>query len=203
VTILFLIGTYAYDRNEPGPTFGLTALGCTALAAWLTGAVLAGEPPAQHEMASVALGGRRALDLLLVVAVALLLTVLFVGYPLLLSATVIPHEFAPRPKPHDIEAAILAQLCCGFLGGALGVLFAPPRVTRRATAAAAVASTLLALIALSRPLHALGGPAALAQQLTKAHAGTIRPGVVPAALSCLALAAAALLGAARWAERSG
>jgi hypothetical protein len=170
VTLLMLIGTYAYARNEPGATFGLTALACTALAAWLVGAVLAGEPGPQGDMATTALGGRRTLDLLLVALVALALTVLFIGFPLALRQLAVPNLFEPAARPGDVAGAVLAHLCCSALGGALGVL---------------------------------GGPAAVAQTLSDAAAGTVDGAELDAALSCLALAAASLGAAGWWTRRFG
>ena len=57
--LFLVIGVFFYPRNEVGATWGLTALLSCGLAAWLVGAVLAGEPPAQADMATAALGGRR------------------------------------------------------------------------------------------------------------------------------------------------
>jgi hypothetical protein len=42
-----------------------------------------------------------------------------------------------RPRPADVLAAAAGHLCCAALGGAIAVLYAPPRVARPATAAAA------------------------------------------------------------------
>ncbi|HEX4345045.1 MAG TPA: hypothetical protein VHZ31_05740 [Solirubrobacteraceae bacterium] len=60
--VFWVVGIYSYEHNEVGQTFGLTALLCCALDAWLVAAILAGEPAAQADMASAALGGdvRRA-----------------------------------------------------------------------------------------------------------------------------------------------
>lgn len=101
-TLFAVIGTYAYRRNEPGASFAVTSLMACALAAWTTGAVLAGEPAPQHEMATAALGGRRArtgLDVLLVTAVATVLTAVFIAYPLALVALGIEDEFDPHVRP--------------------------------------------------------------------------------------------------------
>jgi hypothetical protein len=103
----------------------------------------------------------------------------------------------------DVVAAVLAHLCCGGLGGAIGILFAPPRLTRRATAIAAVVAALLLLVAVSAALGPVGGPVAVAQALTDARAGTVGGGVLLAGASCLVLAGAAVVGATRWAARSG
>ena len=103
----------------------------------------------------------------------------------------------------DVATGVLGHLCCGAVGGAIGVLFAPPRLTRRATAIAAVIAALLALVAISAVLGPVGGPVAVAQAQTDAPAGTVSGGVLVACASCLVLAAAAVAGANRWAARSG
>ena len=55
ITLFCVTGVFAYPHNEVGGTWGPTALLCCALAAWLVGAMLAGEPDAQADMATVAL----------------------------------------------------------------------------------------------------------------------------------------------------
>jgi hypothetical protein len=207
VSLLALIGTYAYRRNELGPTWGLTALLCCALGAWLVGAVLAGEPPAQAEMATAALGGRRertGLDVLLVLLVALALAALFLAYPLLLDAALGGAPLLePAPRVVDVAAAAAGQLFSAGLGGAIAVLYAPPRVARRATTAAAVLATLVALVAVSGPLGPVGGPAAVADALGPGRPAAAAGGLALACLSCAALAAAAVAGGDWWAPRSG
>ena len=170
------------------------------LAAWLAGAVLAGEPRAQADMTTAAVGGLRGrgrLDVVLVAAVATVLAVLFVGYPLLSTALGRAHVFDRAPRPGDVIAALLAQLACGALGAALAVLFAPPRLVRRASAIAAVLATLLALVPASTALGAAGGPVAVADALADDRRGA----EALACLSCLVLAAVALALARRWARR--
>jgi hypothetical protein len=184
----------------------VTALVACGLAAWAVGAVLAGEPDAQSDMATAALGGRRAragLEVMLVAAVAAVLTVVLVGYPLALVALGVPNEFRPAVQAGDVAAAVIGHLCCGAVGGAIGVLFSPPRLTRRATAIAAVIATLLLLVAVSAALGPVGGPVAVAQAESAAHAGAVTGGVLLACVSCLVLAAAVVAGATRWAARSG
>jgi hypothetical protein len=176
------------------------------LAAWAVGAVLAGEPDAQSDMATTALGGRGAragLEVMLVLAVAAGLTVVFVAYPLGLVAVGVGDEFDPAVRVGDVVAAALGHLSCAALGGAVGVLFAPPRLARRATAIAAVVAALLALVAVSAALGPVGGPVAYAQAETDAPAGAVTGAVVLACASCLVLAGALVAGAARWAARSG
>jgi hypothetical protein len=205
-SIFAVIGVFAYRQNEVGQTWGLTAVLSCGLAAWLVGAVLAGEPPAQADMATVALGGRRAramLELVPIGLAALWLTVAFLAYPLLTSPLGRPPMFEPSALPVDVAAATLAHLCCAILGGAVGVLFSPPRLTRRATAVAAVMAALLALVAISAPLGRAGGPVAVARALTDAPRGTVDGAELVACLSCLALAALTLTAASRWARRSG
>jgi hypothetical protein len=197
VTLFAVIGVFAQTRNPPGATWGLTSVLTCALAAWLTGAVLAGEPAPQAEMAGAALGGRRgraALERRLVGAAALAVGLTFVAYPLLLVALRV-EAFAPHATVADLPPALFAQLCGGVLGASVGVLFAPPRVTRRATAAAATGAALLALAALGHVL----GPVAMARALTDDPAGGGR--LVVTGASCLALSWLALLAADRWARR--
>jgi hypothetical protein len=204
---LFLaIGTYAYRKNEPGASFAATSLMAGGVAAWAVGAVLAGEPEPQHDMATAALGGRRArsgLEALLVGAVATALTVVFIGWPLALVAVGVPREFKPPVRAGDVVAGVVGHLCCAALGGAIGVLFAPPRVTRRATAIAAVLAALIALVAVSSLLGPVGGPLAFADAEADAASGAVTGAVLIACLSCLALAAAVLAAASRWAARAG
>jgi hypothetical protein len=69
-----------------------------------------------------------------------------------LVALGVPHEFGPAVPAGDVAAAVIGHLCCGAVGGAIGVLFSPPRLTRRATAIAAVIPTLLLLVAVSAAL---------------------------------------------------
>jgi hypothetical protein len=176
------------------------------LAAWTVGAVLAGEPEAQSDMATAALGGRRArvsLEVVLVAAVAVVLTVVFIAYPLVFVGLGADGLFEPSVRAGDVAAGVLGHLCCAAVGGAVGVLFAPPRLTRRATAIAAVIAALLALVAASAALGPVGGPVAVARAQTDAHSGTVSGGVLLACASCLLLAAAAVAGAERWARSSG
>jgi hypothetical protein len=204
-TLFAAIGTYAYRENEPRATFAVTALIACGLAAWAVGAVLAGEPDAQSDMATAALGGRgprAGLELTLVAAVAAVLTAVLIGYPLALVALGVPDEFKPSVRAGDVAAAVIGHLCCAAVGGAIGVLFSPPRLTRRATAIAAVIAALLVLVALSAALGPVGGPVAAAEAQTDARAGTVSGGVLLACLSCVVLAAAAVAGATRWAARS-
>jgi hypothetical protein len=176
------------------------------LAAWGAGAVLAGEPEPQHDMATAALGGRRArsgLEALLLAAVATALTAVFLVWPLALVATGVADEFHPDVRAGDVVAGVVGHLCCAALGGAIGVLFAPPRVTRRATAVAAVAGGLLVLVPVSSLLGPVGGPVAFAEAEADAASGAVTGAVLVAGLSCLVLAAAVLAAASRWAARAG
>jgi hypothetical protein len=204
---LFLaIGTYAYRKNEPGASFAVTSLMACGLGAWAVGAVLAGEPEPQHDMATAALGGRRArtgLEALLVGAAAIALTVVFLGWPLALVALGVPQEFKPAVRAGDVVAGVLGHLCCAALGGAIGVLFSPPRVTRRATAIAAALGTLIALVAAAGALGPVGGPLAFADAEADAAGGAVTGAALVACLSCLVLAAAVLAAASRWAARAG
>ena len=199
-SLFAVIGVFAYPRSEVGSTWGLTALFTCVLAAWLAGAVLAGEPRAQAEMTTAAVGGLRGrgrLDVVLVALVAVLLAALFVGYPLASAALGRAHVFDRAVRPGDVLAAVVAHLACGALGAAVAVLFAPPRLVRRASAIAAVLATLLALVPASAALGAAGGPVAVADTLADDRRGA----EALACLSCLVLAAAALALARRWARR--
>ena len=136
-------------------------------------------------------------------AVATGLTVVFVAYPLGLVAVGVGNEFDPAVKGGRCRRRGLGHLSCAALGGAVGVLFAPPRLTRRATAIAAVIAALLALVAVSAALGPVGGPVAFAQAETDAPAGSVTGAVLAACASCLVLAGALVGGATRWAARSG
>ncbi len=170
-----LVGTFAGARNEVGSTWALTALIGCGISAWLVGAVLAGEPPAQADIATVALGGRRGrmrLELVAVVGVAVGVAVAFVAYPLLLG--LFRDAVFVRPvQAGDVVAAFAGQLSCALLGGAVGLLFAPPRVQRRATAFAATTTALVALVAIASPLGDVGGPVAVAHALDGAANGAV------------------------------
>lgn len=177
-----------------------------ALSAWLVGAVLAAEPVAQAEMATVALGGRRGrarLDATLVVLVAGGQTAWLISYPLVARRLGYIDVFVPPPHAVDVFVAALAHLCSALVGGSLAVLFAPPRLTRRASAAAAVMATLLAIVAVSKPLGALGGPAAVAAALTDARLHTITARELVACASCLVLATALTTAGTLWANARG
>ena len=203
--VFVLIGVYASPRNEVGATFALTAVLSCALAAWLVGAVLAAEPRPQADMATAALGGQRGrvrLDGRLIMLVASGLTAAFVAYPLALD-TVVDRVFEAPVKAGDVVAATLAHLSCALLGGAIALLFAPPRVTRRATGIALVLAVLLGLVAISRPLGALGGPLAVAEALSDSAPGTVGGEVLLSCVTCVALAAGAAVAAPHWAARSG
>jgi hypothetical protein len=97
-----------------------------------------------------------------------------------------------------VAGAALVHVCCGILGGAVAVLFAPPRVTRRATATAAALASLLVLAGLGT----LAGPIAAAQAISDAPRGTVNGSELWACLTCLALAAAAFGVAAIWSRRA-
>jgi hypothetical protein len=207
-TLFAAIGVYAYPENEPRATFAVTALMACGLSAWAVGAVLAGEPEPQAEMASVALGGRSertGLEVMFVGAVSAGVTIVFLAYPLALVALGVPKVFSPPVQGDDIAAGVIAHLCCAALGGTVGVLYAPPRLTRRATAIAAVLATLLALIAAASVLGPVGGPVAVASALSDAGArsSALDGAVVVGCLSCLVLAAGAVAAADRWARRTG
>jgi hypothetical protein len=202
--VFWVVGIYSYPRNEVGQTFGLTALLCCALAAWLVGAILAGEPAAQADMASAALGGRRPraeMDLLLAVMVAAGLAVLFVGYPLLLTALGRSKTFAPHARAGDVAVALVSHLVCATLGGTIAILFGAPRIMRRATSAAAILTTLIVLVALSGRAGSVGGPASVAKAMSDARAGTLDGSEVVSWLGCAVLAAATLAVAEWWTRR--
>ena len=205
-SIFSVLGVFAYRENEVGQTWALTALLSCALAVWLVGAVLASEPAAQADMATVAIGGRgsrAAMELIPIGVAAGGLTVGFLALPLLTSPLVDPPMFKPPARPGDVAAAAVAHVCCAILGGAIAVLFSPPRLTRRPTAVAAAMSALLALVAISAPLGVVGGPVAVAHALTDAPPGNVDGPELAACLSCLALSALLLAGAYVWARRSG
>ena len=192
------IGVYAYRPNEVGRTFGLTAvLGC-GLAAWAAGAILAAEPTAQADMATVAMGGRRlGADALLAGALAVVVSTVLIAYPLLLG-TAVNGVFERPVRAGDVVAAAVAHLGCGALGAAVGILFGPPRVARRPTAAAAVAAALVALAAVPAV-----GPLAVARALSDAAPGRVPAALLAAAVACLAGAAVLLLAATALGRRSG
>ncbi|WCB93165.1 hypothetical protein DSM104299_01871 [Baekduia alba] len=192
--VFTVVGTYAGPRNEVGGAYGLTAAFAAALSAWLVGAILAVEPAAQADIATVAMGGRRGrerADALLIVAVAIALTVLFVGYPLVLGS-VVEHVFDRTPHAADLAGAVLAHLAAAAFGGAVGVAFAPPRVTRRATAAAATLGALLLLLAVGPSLGVFGGPVAAAQRLSEEPPRRLGGDELAATALCLLLTAAIL-----------
>ena len=160
-----MIGVYAYRDNDPGSSFGVTSLMACGLAAWAVGAVLAGEPDAQSDMATAALGGRGAragLEVMLVARRGGRPDHRVPRLPARPRRRRGRQRVRPRRAGGDVVAAGLGHLSCAALGGAVGVLFAPPRLTRRATAIAAVVAALLALVAVSAALGPVGGPVAFA-----------------------------------------
>jgi hypothetical protein len=200
VAYLFaLLGVYAYPDSEVGPTFAFTSLACCALTAWLVGALLWAEPAPQAEIATAALGGweRRArLEAAVVCVVAAVLSAGFLVFPTILG------RFDRPVQAGDVAAAALGHLSCGLLGGAIAVLYSPPRVTRPPTSAAAVLATLLALVALAGLLGGYGGPVWVAHGLYYGPAGAVDGTEVLASASCVALTAIALLAARRLLRRS-
>ena len=120
---------------------------------------------------------------------------LFIAYPLLTDPLGATAMFKPNPLPVDIVAAVLAHLACSILGGAIGVLFAPPRLQRPATAVAATGVALIVLAA------SQVGPIAVARGLSDAPRGTITAHELLGELTCLVLAGLLLAASVRWAER--
>jgi hypothetical protein len=203
VSLFLLIGVFADPHQSMGQAWGLSAVVCCALAALLVGAVLAGEPATQADMATVAIGGRARrsrLDLTLVAASSVGLTVAWLAYPLVLTRFR-PDLFTRPVQLGDVVGAGLALTACTVLGGALGVLFAPPRVSRRATAVAATLAALIVLVALSSALAWASGPVGVARALTDAAAGTVSIGEIGASLACLVLAGACVVAARAWTRR--
>lgn len=203
VLLFALVGTFADAHNEVGSTWALTALIGCGVSAWLVGAVLAGEPLPQADIATVALGGRGGrlrLELTAVAGAAVCVGVAFVVYPLLLG--LVRDELFIRPVQFgDVVAALAAQLSCALLGGMVGLLFAPPRVQRRATAFGATTLALVLLVAVASPFGDAGGPIAVAHALDGAAGGGVPAAELIGCLSCLALVAALALAAAGWTRR--
>jgi hypothetical protein len=203
-TVFALLGVFASQRNEVGSTWGLGAVMCCALAAWLVGSVLAGEPAAQADMAAVALGGRRQrayLDASFVVLVAVALTVCFLAVPLGMLALGIGQVFDRSIALGDVTAAAVALLSCAMFGGAVALVFGPPRVTRRATSVALVLGVLLVFAAASGSIGLVGGPVRVAKALSDAAPGQISGSELAACAGCLLLSALALAGSERWSRR--
>jgi hypothetical protein len=191
-------------RNEVGSTWALTSLMSGGLAAWLVVAVLSGEPEAQAEMTTVAIGGRRGrrhLEALLVGCVAALLTVAFIVYPLVLMKLFGRPVFNRSVGGSDLVAATVAHIGCAVLGGSIGVLFAPPRVKRRATAFAGITATLVVLASASPPNNLSAGPIALARVLEKAHGQVVTGALLLSSATCVLLGAAILSVAEVWTRR--
>ena len=196
-----LIGTFVGLHNEVGATWALTALMAGGVAAWFVVAVLAGEPEAQADITTAAVGGRRGqlgLGLVLVVCVSLLLTTMFIAYPLSLATLLDRPVFDPAATRSDVLAALLAHLACTLLGGTVGLLFAPPRVRRRATAFAAITATLLVLAAGPAPSDVRLGPIGVARALDRGNAHAEVGPTALAAATCLLMGCALLWVADRW-----
>jgi hypothetical protein len=204
VALFVLIGVFLDPRQDPGAAWGVTAaLGC-GVVALLVGSILGSEPAPQAEMATVALGDRgrrRRLDAVLVAVTGAGLSAAAIAYPLLLKLAR-PDEFDRHLRLGDVAGAAVVLLACTLLGGGLGVLFAPPRVTRRATAVAATVATVLALVAASGPLGWASGPAGAAEALSRAPAGRLTAHELAACLICVVLTGAAALLARWWSHRA-
>ena len=196
-TAFAAIGVYAYRPNEPHESFAVSAVLCCGLAAWLTGAVLLGEPRAQADMVTVAGRGRARPHAARRAAGGARrrgATVALVGYPLALGLFQ-SGVFVPAVTAGEIAAAVLGHLACGLLGGAVAVLLAPPRVVRPATRRRRGAAVLLEVAAIG----AVAGPGRrrCRRSTTRARARSSRRRPAAPALAAAALAAARALGRAR------
>jgi hypothetical protein len=201
-----VVGVFADRLNEVGASWGLTACLSCGLAAWIVGAVLDAEPPAQYEIATTAVGGtakRSIMDSWLIGMTSVLLTVMFVGYPLVLYGLGRADLFLRAPLTGDVVGAVIAHLSCAALGGTVGALLARPRTRSRAIATTATLAALLVLVATSKALGPIGGPLAVARALTDAHPGTITGPEVIASGSCVVLALLFSAIAPAWASRAG
>jgi hypothetical protein len=205
-TFFALLGVVASQRNEVGPTWGLAAVMCCALGAWLVGAVLAGEPPAQADMATVALGGRQKrvmLELAFVMLVAGVLTTAFLGVPLAMLAFNIGEAFDRPVALGDVASAAAALSSCTAFGGVVALALGPPRVMRRATSVGLVLAVLIVFAAAPGPLGILGGPVRVAKELSDADAGQLSGSELAACAGCLLLSGLALICAESWSRMSG
>ena len=202
--IFAAVGTYFYPNNPVGSSFASTSVLAVAAGAWLLLAILTAEPPAQADMATAAAGGlaRRSRGVIgLAVLAAIAMGASLVAYPVVLGLFQEEPVFTRRLRLGDVAAALASNALGALVGGAIGVLCAPPRVGRRANSAAAAIAMMLALVALSGPLGHLAGPIAAADALSSAPAGTITgrellTWAASLALTALLLTASAVLD--RW-----
>lgn len=191
-TAFVVIGVFADGYNLVGDTWGLTGIFAAGLACWLTLAILTSEPPTQAEMATVARGGhlpRLGAQLLLVAVEAAALAITFVAYPMLLDHIVSRPVFIRRVEGGDVLAALATNFTGAALGGAIGLLCAPPRIRRPPVSAGTALGLLLTMIPVSVALGDFGGPVAAARAMTRARAGHVPLDEPAAWLSTLALAA--------------
>ena len=158
-----VIGVYAYRPNDVQGSFAVTAVLAAMFCAWLVTATEREVPPSADAILTVAVGGARRAwrgRLLLVAGFTAAITVVFLAWPTATDA------FDRTPGPGDLLDAALAHVACGAIGGALGLLLAPP--TRAATALAGTIGLVIASIALAEPLGIFAGPGAIASALAEA-----------------------------------
>ena len=171
-TLFLVIGVFWYRRNEVGADVGpdrAPELRARGLAGRRGAGRRAARPGGHGDGGARRPAPARLLpELLLAVAAAALLALAFIGYPLVLIAFV-DDEFDRAVQSGDVVAAVLAHLSCGVLGGAIAVLFSPPRLARRASAIAAVLAALVGLAAIG----GAAGPVAVARALNDAAPGTV------------------------------
>ena len=187
-----VLGVYAYRPNDVQGSFAVTAVLAAMFCAWLVTATEREVPPSADAMLTVAVGGPgRAWRgrLLLVAGFTAAITVVFLAWPTATGA------FDRTPGPGDLFDATLAHVACGAIGGALGLLLAPP--TRAATALAATLGLVIASIALAGPLGVFAGPGGIASALAKAPDNHVTAALAASVAITLAETAAVAFAARR------
>jgi len=170
----------------------VTAVLAAMFCAWLVTATEREVPPSADAILTVAAGGPTHAwrgRLLLVAVFTLGIMVVFLAWPTATDA------FDRTPGPGDLLDAALAHLACGAIGGALGLVLAPPM--RAATALAGTVGLVVASIALVGPLGVFAGPGAVASALSEAPNDQVTLALAEAAAITLAEAALLALTARR------
>jgi hypothetical protein len=190
--LFVLAGVYAYNRNEVGSAYAITALLLCPLTAWLAVALSHAEPAPQRELLA-AISGRGpvaglAAGAAAVAAFAFAAGAVDVVWP------IVTHAFARHVTAGDVTAAVLAHAGCAAYGAALGTLAGARMISRPGLAFTALAGVAIVAVPLFELAPALSPAAWAADALTDG-------GAIAAPAVALAVHTAAVVAVAAWALR--
>jgi len=138
--VALVLGTYAYERNDPGPSFAATAFWLCPIAAWMALALAAGTTQAERHVAAVNAGGAGRIVLgrsLAAVAACAPLAAFALAYPIVLG------RLAGQPGAGEVAAGALVHGLCCLPGVAIAALLGPPQVRRTGSAMLGVVACLV------------------------------------------------------------